>query len=284
MKVGIVGLGLIGGSVGLALRDPSRELVGFDPNPTNSKVALDRFCIDRLGTLDEISRLDVVFVATPPDQVLGTLQHLSKIRSMRTVLTDCTSVKQSIAEWGLESGETKFVPGHPMAGHEKSGPGYASAWLFRGARWLLTPLKETDPVALQAVTELVSAMGAIPVLIDPLEHDRQVAVTSHLPHAFAGLLLKMAEGIRTEDLSGGSWKDLTRVGGVDPDLWSQIFLGNSEQLSQILSEASMNLGSLAIALKEADKAAVHEFFQSAQSIKRASSPSASSTGGTKKNK
>lgn len=263
MTVGIVGLGLIGGSIGLALRDPDRVLIGYEPNPANAKVAIERFCVDRVANLEEVAEADVIFVAVPPANLESTLNYLADHKRPDTVLTDCTSVKEAAVNWALRTQEMQFVPGHPMAGHEKNGPSYASAWLFRGARWLLTPLPQTELKAVRQVSDLVRTMGAVPILMGAEEHDRNVAIVSHLPHAFAGVLVQMAESIRPNELSGGSWKDLTRVGGVDPQLWTQIFLGNAGQLKHILRESSTQLSALADSLEANDEHAIRAFFEQA---------------------
>lgn len=268
MTVGVVGLGLIGGSIGLALREPGRQVVGYDPSPQHSKVALDRFCVDRLGSLAEVSAADVVFVAAPPQSVVNVLEKLATLRGPSTIVTDCTSVKGDVVAWAAKTGVDWFVPGHPMAGHEKSGPGFASSWMFRNARWILSPTAKTGRDALKRVTELVKAMGAVPVKVDPATHDRQVAILSHLPHALAATLVLLGEELERTDVSGGSWRDLTRVGGVDPELWTQIFSGNRRELARALGDAEAILRDLRTALEENDAPAVHALLTRAQAAKR----------------
>jgi prephenate dehydrogenase len=264
MTIGVVGLGLIGGSIGLALRDPDHQIIGFDPSEANSKLALDRFCSDRLGTLEEVSQAEVVFVAAPPAKVVEVLTLVCQVKGENTIVTDCTSVKRPVADWAMESKQSLFVPGHPMAGHEKSGPGFASAWMFRGAKWIISPLPITDEKALKKVEELAQAMGAIPVRIPADHHDRHVAVVSHLPHALAGLLVQLASELDNKDISGGSWRDLTRVGGVDPGLWTQIFLANRVELGRALGDMAMDLAKLQKEVVDGDEEAIFAFFKEAQ--------------------
>ena len=135
-----------------------------------------------------------------------------------------------------------------MAGHEKSGPAFASAWMFRGARWLLTPTSHTGSDCLATIESLIAAMGAVPVRVDAQTHDRQVAILSHVPHALAAVLVVLGEELPRTDLAGGSWKDLTRVGGVDPDLWSQILIGNRSEIANVLGAAVKHLESLRASL------------------------------------
>lgn len=269
MTVGIVGLGLIGGSIGLALRDPDREIVGYDPSDSHAKMALDRSCVDRLEPLENVAQADVVFVAAPPSRVVEILDSLRALRGANTILTDCTSAKAFVAEWAARSGDALFVPGHPMAGHEKSGPGFASAWMFRGAAWILSPLAITSSGALQTVENLVRSMGAVPVRIPAERHDRHVAIVSHLPHALAGLLVLLADSSEGGTLTGGSWRDLTRVAGVDPGLWTQIFLANGVELGNVLSELSSRLAELSESVRGGDEEAVRAFFSAALAAKAA---------------
>jgi prephenate dehydrogenase len=267
MTVGIVGLGLIGGSVGLSLRDPGRQILGFDPNPSNAAVALERLCVDRLAPLEEVAASDVVFVAAPPATVVPVLETVRELRRSDTVFTDCTSVKGPVAEWAASVREPMFVPGHPMAGHEKSGPAFASAWMFRNARWMVTPMPFTNAGAVKTIESLVRAMGANPLRLSAEVHDRHVAVVSHLPHAMAAALVLMGDELERHDVGAGSWRDVTRVGGVDPDLWTQIFMGNRIELSRALDEFAQRMMSMSRDLAANDQAAVKQVFVDAQKAK-----------------
>src|SRR5579862_2122446 len=129
--IGVVGLGLIGGSIGLALRDPSRHLIGCDVSPKAQEIALGRFCVDRIAALDEVAQAEVVFIAVPPGSVVDLAEAVLERKAPGTVVTDCASVKTEIAKWAAVNRAQDFVPGHPMAGHEKSGAEFASAWMFR---------------------------------------------------------------------------------------------------------------------------------------------------------
>lgn len=272
MTVGIVGLGLIGGSVGLALREPGRTIVGHDPDPEAERVARERFCVDRIAGLEEVAQADVVFVAAPPRHVVSVLEALRKVKGENTVLTDCTSVKGDVVAWAKETKEADFVPGHPMAGHERSGAAFASPWMFRGARWLLTPVKSTKAAAVRQVETLLRAMGATPVRTDAETHDRQVAILSHVPHALAGALVTMAADLDCMDVGGGSWRDLTRVGGVDPGLWTQIFLANRHELARSLGDFETTLAKLRESLERDDAQAINAFFERAREAKERSAP------------
>jgi len=253
MTVGIVGLGLIGGSIGLALRDPSRRIVGYDPVAKSQEVAKSRFCVDEIGTLAEVAQSDIVFVAAPPDSVVDVLTEIATLRAESTVVTDCASIKAQIVQWAAATKANWFVPGHPMAGHEKSGAKYASAWLFRDARWILTPVTKTDRSAVRAVETLVKAAGAKPVRLDAGEHDRHVAVLSHLPHVVANAISSVAEPLSHHEIGAGSWRDVTRVAGAEPVLWAQILGGNAEAVSAAIDSMIEELRTAQAALTNRDQ-------------------------------
>lgn len=266
-SIGIVGLGLIGGSVGLALRDPSRRILGYDPSPEATKLAKTRFCIDAEASLDEVAQCEVVFIASPPATLIEALDQIEPLRGENTVVTDCASVKGDAIEWANRKKATWFVPGHPMAGHEKTSAAYASAWMFRNARWLLTPSRHTANKALRLVEGVVSLMGATPIRLDAASHDRQVAILSHLPHVFAASLVLQGQELERTDVSGGSWRDLTRVGGVDPELWSQILIGNRRELVGVLAESERIIQQFRAALEENDADKVRALMESACTAK-----------------
>jgi prephenate dehydrogenase len=253
MTVGIVGLGLIGGSIGLALRDPNRRIIGYDPVAKSAEVAKSRFCVDEVGTLADVAKADVVFVAAPPDSVVSVLDQIASLRGESTVVTDCASIKEQIVEWANSTGATWFVPGHPMAGHEKSGAKYASAWLFRDARWILTPVTKTDRASVRAVEALVKIAGAKPIRLDAGEHDRHVAVLSHLPHVVANAISAVAQPLTHHEIGAGSWRDVTRVAGAEPVLWAQILGGNSIAVSAAIDSLIEELRTAQAALKDRDQ-------------------------------
>lgn len=266
-RIGIVGLGLIGGSIGLALRDPSREIIGCDVSPAAEKTAVGRFCVDRIAPLSEVASSEVVFIAVPPGAIVPAARALLDAKAPDTVLTDCGSVKTEVANWAAKKRLTHFVPGHPMAGHEKGGAEYASAWLFRDARWILTPHKQASKEAVSLVEGLVKQTGATPVRLDPALHDRHVAILSHLPHSIAAILVLMAGELQHLEVAAGSWRDVTRVGGVDPELWTQILMGNRVELSNVLQEFEQSLSAMRGVLDENDASTMKTLLERARVAK-----------------
>lgn len=270
--IGIVGLGLIGGSIGLALREPNRLIVGFDADAKNAAVAQDRLCVDRLVSFEEVLQADVVFLAVPPDVTVAVAERAMAAASPNTIVSDCASVKTEVAAWAQKGRHARFVPGHPMAGHEKGGAAYASSWMFRGARWILTPTKSTAGASTRAIEALIKTMGAKPVRIDASQHDGQVATVSHLPHVLAALLVILGESLDTTEVAGGSWKDMTRVGGVDPELWTQIMMRNRTELARVIRDYEGNLSLMREALESDDRNALKVFLDQAHKVKAAQTP------------
>jgi prephenate dehydrogenase len=270
--VGIVGLGLIGGSIGLALRDPGRLIVGFDAHDASARIALDRLCVDRLVTFEEVMKADVVFLAVPPDVTVAVAERAMALAGEVTVVTDCSSVKTEVAMWAQKGKHARFVPGHPMAGHEKGGATYASSWMYRGARWILTPVKATASTSVRAVEALIKEMGAKPVRIEAAAHDRHVGTVSHLPHVLAAALVNLGESLESIDVAGGSWRDMTRVGGVDPDLWTQIMMQNRVELAKVLRDYEGNLSEMRTALENDNREGLRAILEKAHKLKAAQAP------------
>jgi len=265
VDVGIVGLGLIGGSIGLALRRGGLKVTGFDPDETALQVASERGCIDMPGSLEEACQSEVIFVCAPPPRAAEVCRKVLELAPDTAVITDATSTKTDVM--AAVADHPQFVPGHPMAGAESSGATNARADLFQGATWILTPGPSTSEEAVANVELAVRQMGANPIRMAAAAHDTHVAVVSHLPHVFAGLLVKLAAEYADPKAAGGSWRDLTRVAGVDPELWMQILTSNREQAAKMISESELILAHLRKALIVEDEAAVRTFFEQAREAK-----------------
>jgi len=256
-RLGIIGTGLIGASVGLAAKRAGVEhVVGYDFSETARETAKARGAIDDLCiTDDEVlgQEVDLVVVAAPvlvlPSVLTGILQD-----DWECTVTDVGSTKANLA---AAIGDPRFVGGHPVTGSEAQGPEHATADLFAGATWFLTPATHTDPKRYRLVHGFVSALGATPVAIDPEAHDRLVALTSHLPHALANVLVNQAGSGRVEGhdplaAAGGSLRDMTRVAGANPRIWVDIFLENAGPLQESLAEHRRRIEQLESALRSRD--------------------------------
>ena len=231
--LGIVGVGLIGGSIGMAARRAGWAVVGVDQAGTLER-AVELGAIDRAAGLDEMGRTDMLVLAAPVSRIPGLLAELAPTDAL---VTDVGSAKAGIVRAAAAAGIRRFVGGHPMAGSQLGGVANASADLFRGARYLLTPTGDTLPEAYALVTQFVrDDLGAVPTAVDPERHDLLVAALSHLPHLLAVALLQVTSGISPDALSlaGPSFRDLTRVGAASPALWADILAENAEAVREVL--------------------------------------------------
>jgi prephenate dehydrogenase len=265
----LFGLGLIGGSLGLALRKAGWHIYGVDQDPKVLPRAVELGAVDGEapeGTLD----VDVAVVAVPPFAVEAVVAEVAHRLGPRTVLTDVASAKRFVLDAfsNLEI-RSRCVGGHPMAGLESTGIESARGDLFQGAKWIVTPGDFSDAEAVARVEDLARAAGAIPIRMDAETHDREVATLSHLPHAIAAALMHLSRNLLHVEAEGGSWRDCTRVGGVDPDLWTQIFLSNREEAAKALSAFDHKLTELRRALVAGDEPAVRNFLKVAREAKEA---------------
>ena len=253
-RLGIIGTGLIGASVGLAAKRAGVPLVeGYDFYDNVAEAARERGAVDQTAiAADELLADSELVVVAVPVIALGSV--LREAVGAEVTVTDVGSTESNLGE-ALTS--PNFVGGHPVTGSEAHGPEHATADLFDGATWFLTPTAHTDPERYRLVHGFVSGLGATPVAIDPQAHDQLVAVTSHLPHALANLLVNQAGASRIEGheplaAAGGSLRDMTRVAGANPRIWVDIFLENTEALRGALGEHRRRLEQLEAALEARD--------------------------------
>ena len=226
-----MGVGLIGGSVGLAARNAGWDVIGVDRSQVLEE-AVTLGAVHRPSTLKEVRGADLVVLATPISRITDLITELAPTDAL---VTDVASTKTAVVREAERQG-LRFVGGHPMAGSQLSGVANARADLFRGARYFLTPTGRTDPGVYREVSGFVRSLGAVPTAVDPEKHDLLMAALSHLPHLMAAALLKVASDISPEALSfaGPSFRDLTRVGASNPSLWSDILAENAPALGEAL--------------------------------------------------
>lgn len=256
-RLAIVGTGLIGASVGLAAKRAGVDRVtGFDDDEDALSVAGKRGAVDEASSsLPEAVRdAELALVAVPVTQLPAQVAAVLAASAEECTVTDVGSTKSAVCA-GADS--ARFIGGHPVCGSDTRGAENASAELFQGATWFLTPLAETDSTRYRLVHSFVAELGAIPVAVDPDAHDRLVALTSHLPHAVANLLVNQAGERRIEGhdplaAAGGSLRDMTRVAGANPRIWVDIFLDNARALADALGEHRRRLEQLETALAAGD--------------------------------
>jgi prephenate dehydrogenase len=255
-KLTVVGTGLIGASAALAARRAGVGVRGWDPDSDVLRIAHEREAVDPAATLaDAVSDADLVLIAVPVAELPSVVREVLAIAPEGCAVTDVGSTKSAVS--AAAGGDGRFIGGHPICGAETRGPERANAELFEGATWFLTPTAGTGPELLRTVHGFVAALGARPVAIDAGAHDRLVAVTSHLPHALANVLLNQAGATRVDghdplQAAGGSLRDMTRIAGANPRIWVDIFLDNRDAVVAALVEYRQRIEQLEIALTSAD--------------------------------
>jgi prephenate dehydrogenase len=256
--VAIVGVGLIGGSVGMALRQRNlaKSVVGIDRQQTERRVARRVGAITHT-TIDlnkGVAEADLVIVCTPAGRIVEHVRQAAHHCPERTLLTDVGSAKQVIVE-ALDAGLARgcrFLGGHPLAGSEKTGANNASADLFDGRVAVLTPTKNTRAEDFDLLEEFWQALGAVVVQMSPEEHDQALALTSHLPHA-AAAALALAVPEKYFRLSGRGILEMTRLAGSDPQLWRQILTLNRDNVLTALEQYGARLATLHAALRDGNE-------------------------------
>jgi len=252
----VVGAGLLGTSIGLALRGQGVDVALRDVSRENLRIATG---LGAANTDASAVRPRLVVVAVPPDHLAE--QVAEALRDTDAVVTDVGSVKSApLAEVRrlAPEGLRRYVGSHPMAGSERSGPFAGSAALFDGRPWAVTPHESADQAAVAVVEELARACGATPVIFAPEEHDQAVARTSHLPHLLAAVVAgRLADAPREHlALSGQGVRDVTRIAAGDPGLWQQIITANTTALEGLLRDVRADVDHLLVALSGGDRAAI----------------------------
>ena len=239
--LGIVGVGLIGGSIGLAARRVGWEVIGVDA-PEVLEEASEIGAIDRPSTIKEARDADLIMLSAPISKVR---ELVGDVLPTNALVTDAASTKNAIVREARQK-DLRFVGGHPMAGSQLAGVTNAKADLFSGARYFLTPTGDTNPDDYRELAAFIRELGATPTAVEPEKHDLLMAALSHLPHLMAAALLKVASDISPEALSfaGPSFRDLTRVGASNPELWSDILAENAPALGEALGTFAGSMAQL----------------------------------------
>src|SRR5919109_1783069 len=274
MKIAVLGVGLIGGSIGLAARDRlGAEVAGFDPNGELLTRARELGALDSAeGSVAEaVAGAELVFCASPVMALPGLAAEALDAASQDCAVTDVGSVKRDvIAALGSEA---RFIGGHPLAGAETSGVENARADLFEGARWYLTPTANTGGLLYDRLQRAIAEIGARPQAIEAETHDRLMATISHLPHVLANVLVTEAAAALSEEAEhlpevGPSFRDATRVAGANPAIWADIFAGNREAVATEIDAAISRLQEGADLLRSGDRDAVVSWHEHAAKRRR----------------
>lgn len=259
-RITIIGTGLIGASIGLGLMSRNNreyEVVGADRDRGHAREAKKRGAIDReVGTLEEaLQGASMVIIAVPVQGARRILEEIGPFLSPGAIVTDTCSTKADIMRWAAEflPEHVHFVGGHPMAGRERSGPSAATSDLFHEATWAITPSPRADEKAVSAVLGMVESLGAVPLYIDPQEHDTYAAAVSHLPILISvGLFRMIRDSQGWEDaalLSGPAFRDLTRLASGDPAMSRDIMATNREAVLHWLNRFEEELATIRKALE-----------------------------------
>jgi prephenate dehydrogenase len=273
-RLAVVGTGLIGASLGLAgKRAGVEEVAGWDPDGEALRVAAARGAVDdqARSLAEALAGAELAVVAAPVAELPATVLETIAAAPPGCTVTDVGSTKGAVCR--AAAGEARFIGGHPICGSEARGPERASAELFAGATWFLAPTAATPPGRYAALHAFVVGLGAQPVAVDPEAHDRLVAITSHLPHALANLLLNHAGAARVEGheplaAAGGSLREMTRVAGANPRIWVDIFLDNREAVAGALAEHRRRIEQLEAALEAGDAGFLARWIGEAASNRR----------------
>ncbi len=277
MKIGVLGVGLIGGSVGLAARRRiGAEVAGFDPNPETLERALEVEALDvAAGSVAEaVSGAEVIFCAAPVAALSALIAEAVDASSPDAVITDVGSTKAALLAALAEGGaRERFIGGHPLAGAETSGVEHARADLFEGARWYLTPTERSGGMHYDLLQRTVADLGARPQAIDAEAHDRLMATVSHVPHVIANVLVQEAAAALAEESErlpevGPSFRDTTRVAGANPAIWEDIYAANSEAVADAIDAVSGRLADAARIIRAGEGDAVGAWHRAAREDRR----------------
>lgn len=276
-RVAVIGVGLIGGSFSLALKEKKLcgHVVGVGRSPANMKVALDRRVVDAVEELaPAVSQADLVFIATPVAQFSGVMQAVGKALKPGALAMDAGSTKRDVvtaARLGLGAKIAQFIPAHPIAGAEKSGAEAATAALFRGRRLILVPLKENRNEDVEAMAALWSALGARVSRMTPEEHDQVFAAVSHLPHLLAYALVDdvsaRPNSAQLFGYAGGGFRDFTRIASSHPEMWRDICVANRDRLLDELHLYEKKLKAIGQMLETSDAPALEKLFAEARAAR-----------------
>jgi prephenate dehydrogenase len=277
-QVAIIGVGLIGGSLGMILRRKAMadHVVGIGRRVENLKTAVELGAIDRYvaDPKEGVQGADLVILATPVDTYDRHLKEWAHCLTPGAIVSDVGSVKGMLVEQSeaaMPAG-VHFVGAHPIAGKEKTGVAAGSDQLFKSARCILTPTKRTDPQALERIKQLWEETGSIVLTMDPHLHDQILGAVSHLPHIAAFALMNALADLRdhrlpTLDLaghSGGGLRDTTRIAASSPEMWRDIFLWNRDNLVSYIDQYQRALEDLKRLIKAGDAAGIEKALERAK--------------------
>lgn len=278
-RIAIIGLGLLGGSVGLAVQEflPGAHTTGFDADPATRARAAARGLVAQVceSAADAVRAADLVVLCVPVGAMECAAQEIAAHLPAGVVVSDVGSSKQSVADALIKAlPGVAIIPAHPVAGTERSGPDAGFASLFRQRWCIITPPDRADPAQVAALSAFWEALGAKVEIMDARHHDMVLAVTSHLPHLIAYTIVGTAsdlEGVTEGEVikySAGGFRDFTRIAASDPTMWRDVFIANKDAVLNMLQRFTEDLTALQRAIRVGDGDQLFEHFERTRAIRR----------------
>ena len=279
-KVCIVGLGLIGGSIGLAIKrsNISNQITGYARSNSTLERAIELGLVDSVknNLQDAVNNSDLVILATPLSTFRELVEEMSPFLKKGCIITDTGSAKLTVIEdlKDILPNGVEFVPGHPIAGTEESGPDAGFAELFDNRWCILTPTEDNSSNAVDLVKDFWESIGSKVEIMDPMHHDKVLAITSHIPHLIAfnivGTANNLANVTKKEVVkySAGGFRDFTRIAASDPKMWSDIFTYNSDAVLEMLDLFSNDLAKLKAAVIKKDSDLLFSNFEKTREVRK----------------
>ena len=279
-KVCIVGLGLIGGSIGLAIKrsNISNQITGYARSNSTLERAIELGLVDSVkdNLKDAVNNSDLVILATPLSTFRELVEEMSPFLKKGCIITDTGSAKLTVIEdlKDILPNGVEFVPGHPIAGTEESGPDAGFAELFDNRWCILTPTEDNRSNAVDLVKGFWESIGSKVEIMDPMHHDKVLAITSHIPHLIAFNIVGTANNLAnvTEKevvkYSAGGFRDFTRIAASDPKMWSDIFTYNSDAVLEMLDLFSNDLAKLKAAVIKKDSDLLFSNFEKTREVRK----------------
>lgn len=274
MKIGFIGLGLIGGSIARAIRYfyPDADMIAFSRTRATLEQAVTDGVIDRIQeTVDEaFANCKYIFLCAPVSNNAEYLEQLKPLIRPSCIITDVGSTKcdihAKVTELGLEA---NFIGGHPMAGSEKTGYANSKRILIENAYYIITPTSKVSEEEVVRYRDFVASLKALPLVLDYRTHDYVTAGISHLPHIIASSLVNLVKDSDTEDgimkmVAAGGFKDITRIASSSPEMWEQVCMTNRENISSILDDYITSLTRIKQQLDEAQSGAIYHLFETSR--------------------
>ena len=272
MQIGIVGLGLMGGSLGIAARKsyPGVEIIGFDHNDQHCIEALEYGIVDKvIDELDGFADVDILFLAVPVDGIIAILQHLSPVSSKTTII-DLGSTKAKIIASVPPALRENFVAAHPMTGTEKSGPSAAVEGLYHGKAVVLCDIEKSGELQRDRAKQFFTDIGMKLFYMDAHAHDRHAAYISHMPHALsfalANAVMKQENPKAIVALAGGGFKDMSRIAKSSPTMWRDIFQQNRPHLLEGIDCFAGELAQCKKLIEEERWEELHQWMEKANAL------------------